>query len=78
MAQAPSRPRQTDHATASQRLEVLLGHLRPFTGRPPVHALASWRVTDDWPDPVPVTAAEVALYEHWFADLLDEIALQGE
>lgn len=40
--------------------------------------LARWRVTDDWPDPVPVTEAEVALFERWFADLIEEIASRGE
>jgi hypothetical protein len=43
-----------------------------------VHDLARWRVTDDWPDRVPVTEAEVVLFERWFADLIDEIASRGE
>lgn len=43
-----------------------------------MHDLARWRVTDDWPDPVPVTEAEIALFERWFADILDEITSQGE
>lgn len=43
-----------------------------------MHDLAHWRVTDDWPDPVPVTEAEVALFERWFADLIDKIASRGE
>lgn len=43
-----------------------------------MHDLAQWGVTDDWPDPVPVTEAEVALFERWFADLIDKIASRGE
>jgi hypothetical protein len=41
--------------TASAQLEALLGRTWPFSGRPPKHDLARWIVTDDWPDPVPVT-----------------------
>jgi hypothetical protein len=78
MAQSPSRPLRERPSTASEELEALLGHPWPFTGRPPVHDLVHWRVTDDWPDPVPDTEAEVALFERWFADLIDEIATQGE
>lgn len=76
MASAP-RPRKERPATASEQLEALLGHPWPFPGRPPVHDLARWRVTDDWPDPVPVTEAEVEVFERWFADLVDEIAGPG-
>jgi hypothetical protein len=42
-------------------------------GRPPKHDLSSWTVTDDWPDPVPVTEAEVTVFEHWFGDLFDDL-----
>jgi len=76
MASAP-RARKERPATASEQLEGLLGHPWPFPGRPPVHDLARWRVTDDWPDPVPVTEAEVEAFERWFADLIDEIAGPG-
>jgi hypothetical protein len=78
MAKDRPRPRQAPLAPASQQLEALLGHPWPFTGRPPVHDLARWRVTDDWPDPVPVTEVEVALFERWFADLIDESSSQDE
>jgi hypothetical protein len=30
-------------------------------------------VTDDWPDPVPVTEAEIEVFERWFGDLFDEL-----
>lgn len=31
------------------------------------------RVTDDWPDHVPVTKAEIQVFERWFADVFDEL-----
>lgn len=42
-------------------------------GRPPKYDLSTWVVTDDWPNPVPVTSAEVQVFEKWFGDVLDEI-----
>jgi hypothetical protein len=41
-------------------------------GRPVKHDLAGWIVTDDWPDDVPVTEAEIDVFERWFGDLFDE------
>ena len=43
------------------------------TGRPPKHDLATWTVSDDWPQRVPVTNAEVDVFEAWFGDLFDEL-----
>ena len=45
----------------------------PFLGRPPKHDLSTWTVTDDWPERVPVTDAEVDVFEAWFGDLFDEL-----
>lgn len=45
----------------------------PRLGRPPRHDVASWRVTDDWPERVPVTEAELDVFEAWFGDVLDEL-----
>lgn len=42
-------------------------------GRPPKHDLSTWNVVNDWPDPVPVTEAEIAVFERWFGDLFDEL-----
>ena len=42
-------------------------------GRPPKTDPATWTVTDDWPARVPVTEAEVELFEAWFGDLFDEM-----
>jgi hypothetical protein len=59
--------------TASEQLEALLGAPWPFLGRPPKHDLSTWTVADDWPDPIPVTEAEVDVLEAWFGDLFDEL-----
>jgi hypothetical protein len=32
-----------------------------------------WTVTDDWPENVPVTDAEIEVFEAWFSDLFDEL-----
>ena len=72
--EAASRPRHAKRPpTASEQLEELLCYPRPFPGRPPKHDLSTWTVTDDWPDPVPVTEAEIEVFERWFADLFDEL-----
>lgn len=45
----------------------------PPIGRPPKHDVESWIVTDDWPKRVPVTEAEIDLFEAWFGDIFDEL-----
>ena len=30
-------------------------------------------VIDDWPDEVPITEAEIQVFERWFADVFDEM-----
>ena len=45
----------------------------PRIGRPPKHDVESWTVTDDWPERVPVTEAEIDLFEAWFGDIFDEL-----
>jgi hypothetical protein len=35
----------------------------PRIGRPPKHDVEAWTVTDDWPDPVPITDAELDVFE---------------
>jgi hypothetical protein len=32
-----------------------------------------WTVSDDWPERVPVTEAEIDLFEAWFGDIIDEL-----
>jgi hypothetical protein len=31
------------------------------------------RVTDDWPKDIPVTEAEIQVFERWFGDVIDEL-----
>jgi hypothetical protein len=35
--------------------------------------LRDWIVTDDWPEHIPVSEAEVDLFERWFGDFFDEL-----
>lgn len=42
-------------------------------GPPPAAAAKTWRVTDDWPERVPITEAEIEVFERWFGDLFDEL-----
>jgi hypothetical protein len=42
------------------------GHLLAPDGRP-------MRVIDDWPDEVPITEAEIRVFERWFSDVFDEM-----
>ncbi len=51
----------------------MLGQPWPFAGRPPKHDLSTWTVTDDWPEHIPVTEAEVDVFEAWFGDIFDEL-----
>jgi hypothetical protein len=67
------RASRKSQPSASEQLLELLGEPWPFPGRPPKHDLSTWTVTDDWPDRVPVTAAEVDVFEVWFGDILDEL-----
>jgi len=42
-------------------------------GRPARAHQAEWRVIDDWPEDVPVTEAEIEVFEAWFGDLFDAL-----
>jgi hypothetical protein len=41
-------------------------------GRPVPKDPSTWTVKDDWPEHVPVTEAEIEVFEAWFGDLFDE------
>ena len=47
--------------------------LWPRIGRPPKHDLSTWAVTGDWPEHVPISNAELDVFEAWFGDLFDEL-----
>lgn len=42
-------------------------------GRGTEPSLDHWTVSDDWPERVPVTEAEIDLFEAWFGDIIDEL-----
>ena len=62
-----------------------LGDLQDYARRPTrrtrrsrkVHPI-DMTVTDDWPEDVPVTEAEVDVFEAWFDDLFDGLFSTGE
>ena len=45
----------------------------PRVGRPPRYDFSCWQVVDDWPETVPISEAELDLFEAHFGDLLDEL-----
>jgi hypothetical protein len=40
-------------------------------GRPSQDLSKGWTVKDDWPERVPVTEAEIEVFEAWFYELFD-------
>ncbi|MCH4540389.1 hypothetical protein [Ochrobactrum sp. A-1] len=48
--------------------------ISPSRGSPPhVFDVEKLPVIDDWPDEVPITEAEIQVFERWFADVFDEM-----
>lgn len=72
---APVLPTRSDRRSCPTRHH----HDLPFSvdwpspGRPPKDDLSTWTVTDDWPRPLPVTAAEIDVFEAWFGDVFDDL-----
>src|SRR5260370_25625129 len=69
-----SRPRRT--RSLGPLPDDLYDHLRPPVrrrGRPAKKKQSEWTVTDDWPDEVPITEAEIEVFEAWVGDLFDEL-----
>jgi hypothetical protein len=63
-------------ATQDSLPDDLYDYARPparRVGRPARVNTTAWTVTDDWPDEVPITEAEIDVFEAWFSDLLDEL-----
>ena len=74
MAHQESRSRRT--RTLGPLPDDLYDHLRPPVRRRRRRAKkkpSEWTVTDDWPDEVPATEAEIEVFEAWFGDLFDEL-----
>jgi hypothetical protein len=40
---------------------------------PPKDDPTTWRVVDDWPEKVPITEAEIEVFERYFADVFDRL-----
>jgi hypothetical protein len=73
---ASSQESQPRHAPGA----ALFGDLYDYAAAParPGHRRArrtseTLTVTDDWPEDVPVTDAEIAVFEAWFGELFDEL-----
>jgi hypothetical protein len=58
--------------TASNDLYDCAQPRAPRPGRPAPEDPSTWTVKDDWPEDVPVTEAEIEVFEAWFGDLFDE------
>lgn len=41
--------------------------------RRPKHDVSTWTVIDNWPEKVPITEAEIEIFERYFGDVLDEL-----
>ena len=59
-------------ATADDLYDYARLHVRR-PGRLAVEDPTTWTVKDDWPEDVPVTEAEIEVFEAWFGDLFDEL-----
>ena len=63
--------RPTCHSTTSttiQRRALVMAQARP-SRRQAKRDRTIWTMTDDWPEDVPVTEAEIEVFEAWFGDL---------
>ncbi len=72
----PRKYRLQDSAASDAAPDNLYDYARPPAtrpGRPAPDDPTTWTVTDDWPEGVPVTEAEIEVFEAWFGDLFDEL-----
>jgi hypothetical protein len=75
-AMASSQKSQPRHAPGG----ALFDDLYDYVAAPARHgrrranrASVTLTVTDNWPEDVPVTEAEIAVFEAWFGELFDEL-----
>jgi hypothetical protein len=74
MADPQKSRRQTSPLSATR--DDFYDYARPRAPRPGRRATedtTAWTVKDDWPEDVPVTEAEIEVFEAWFGDLFDEL-----
>jgi hypothetical protein len=72
-----SQPRHTPGGALSDDLyDYALGPARPGRRRAK-RVSVTLTVTDDWPEDVPVTEAEIAVFEAWFGELFAELFGDG-
>jgi hypothetical protein len=79
-AMASSQKSQPRHAPGGALFDDLYDYARAPArpGRRRANrASVTWTVTDDWPKDVPVTEAEIDVFEAWFGDLFDELFGEG-
>lgn len=79
-AMASSQKSQPRHAPGGPLFDDLYDYeaapARPGRRRAK-RASVTLTVTDDWPEDVPVTEAEIAVFEAWFGELFDELFGDG-
>jgi hypothetical protein len=72
------RKSRTRNIPTEDKLPVdLYDYARPLArrvGRPAPDDPRTWTVRDDWPEDVPVTEAEIEVFEAWCGDLFDELS----
>jgi hypothetical protein len=72
----PRKSRPQDITVPGALPDDLYDYARPPTrrrGEPVPEDPTTWTVTDDWPADVPITEAEIKIFEAWFGDLFDEL-----
>ena len=72
------RPRQSVPKTLPDNLYDYSNdptpRVSPPRGRPPhLFDVERLPVIDDWPEDVPITEAEIQVFERWFADVFDDL-----
>ena len=70
------RSRPPDIRAPGEPPDDLYDYARQYArrpGRPRANDSSTWTVSDDWPEEVPVTEAEIEVFEAWFGDLFDEL-----
>jgi hypothetical protein len=70
------KSRRQDIAAPGEAPDDLYDYTRPLarrSGRATPEDPSTWTVTDDWPADVPITEAEIEVFEAWFGYLFDEL-----